>query len=277
MSGWLKLHRKIDQWEWYADTNVFRVFMHLLIKANHKDGRFMGQPVPKGSVVTGREALSKETSLSINQIRHTLAKLKSTNEITIKTTNKFSIITITNYENYQSDNQQNHQQTTSKITNEQPTSNHNLRIKEVKKKEYNNITAPEDLTAEAWADFQAHRKAKKAPVTETALKGIRAEAAKAEISFQQAIEIMLARGWTGFKAEWITTGGNTHANAQSGTEPRGHVAMANINKAARRVVEAEKLSGKVRSAAEIFNIDREQLLEAPPEPAAQLTHSSHPG
>ena len=33
MSGWIKLHRKITEWEWYSDANTFRVFMHLLLTA----------------------------------------------------------------------------------------------------------------------------------------------------------------------------------------------------------------------------------------------------
>jgi hypothetical protein len=37
MSGWIKIHRSILEWEWYEDTNTFRLFMHLILKANHKD------------------------------------------------------------------------------------------------------------------------------------------------------------------------------------------------------------------------------------------------
>lgn len=51
-------------------------------------------------------------------------------------------------------------------------------------------------------DFIALRKVKRAPLTETALKGIEREAAKARISLGTAIEVCCANGWQGFRAEW---------------------------------------------------------------------------
>ena len=41
MSGWIKIHRQILEWEWYSDTNTFRVFLHLLLKANHKEKKYI--------------------------------------------------------------------------------------------------------------------------------------------------------------------------------------------------------------------------------------------
>jgi hypothetical protein len=52
-------------------------------------------------------------------------------------------------------------------------------------------------------DFLALRKAKKSPVTQTAINGIKREAAKAKLSLEQALEICCIRGWQGFKAEWV--------------------------------------------------------------------------
>jgi hypothetical protein len=51
-------------------------------------------------------------------------------------------------------------------------------------------------------DFLKIRKAKKAPITETALKGIYDEANKAGIYFNHAIRICIERNWQGFKADW---------------------------------------------------------------------------
>lgn len=56
---------------------------------------------------------------------------------------------------------------------------------------------------QAVADFKALRKAKKSPITKTAIEGIFREAAKAGMSPQEAITICCERGWAGFKAEWI--------------------------------------------------------------------------
>ena len=47
------------------------------------------------------------------------------------------------------------------------------------------------------------RKGLKAPVTETALKGLQREAAKAGISLQEVLELCCQNGWRGFKADWL--------------------------------------------------------------------------
>jgi hypothetical protein len=58
---------------------------------------------------------------------------------------------------------------------------------------------PEDLAR----DFVALRKAKKAPLTETALKTIEREAVKAGYTLQRTLETCCARGWQGFEAIWV--------------------------------------------------------------------------
>lgn len=62
---------------------------------------------------------------------------------------------------------------------------------------------PDDVSEEAWQSFLTLRRAKKAPVTATALAGLRREADRAGLTLQQALEQCCARGWTGFKADWV--------------------------------------------------------------------------
>lgn len=65
------------------------------------------------------------------------------------------------------------------------------------------ITKPDDVSQSVWSDFVAHRKGKKAALTNTALEGIRREAAKAGWSMEAALTEVCSRGWTGFKASWV--------------------------------------------------------------------------
>jgi hypothetical protein len=129
MVGWIKIYRKLIEWEWFNDSKMVHLFIYLLISANHKDGTFKGQKVKRGQVITGRIKISAVTGISEQSIRTCLQRLESTNEITIKTTNKNSVITLLNYDLYQSEDvndQATNQQTTSKITNNQPTNNQQL-------------------------------------------------------------------------------------------------------------------------------------------------------
>lgn len=130
MAGWIKLHRQITNWGWYSDVNVSRLFIHLILTANHEDREWKGMVVKRGQVVTGRDKLSHETSLSAQEIRTALNKLKSTGEITIKATSKFSTVTVCNYEKYNSES--NGKQPGNQPTDqpaEQPTSNHKQEVK----------------------------------------------------------------------------------------------------------------------------------------------------
>jgi len=122
LKGWISVHRKMTEWEWYGDSNVFRLFIHLLLLANHKDNSWRGITVPAGSLITGRKSLSADLNLSEQQIRTALKKLKSTSEITTQITNEYSMISITNWDNYQGSNQPDNQRATS----EQPTDNQRI-------------------------------------------------------------------------------------------------------------------------------------------------------
>lgn len=51
-------------------------------------------------------------------------------------------------------------------------------------------------------DFLKNRKAKKLPLTQTAMDGIAEEAARAELSVLEAVTISASNGWGSFKAKW---------------------------------------------------------------------------
>ena len=126
MIGWIKIHRKLLEWEWYGEPNTFRLFIHLLLKANHKVNSHKGIKVEKGEIMTGLNLLEQQTGLSIQKIRTALKHLKSTNEITIKTSNQGTIIQIVKYKDYQI--------VTSEPTNDQQTGNKRVTTNKNKKK-----------------------------------------------------------------------------------------------------------------------------------------------
>jgi len=74
-----------------------------------------------------------------------------------------------------------------------------------KQETYNNKTLkrPRNVSKKTWDDFLIHRKNKKAPLTETALKGIKNEVKKTTISLEDALVMCQARGWQSFKSDWV--------------------------------------------------------------------------
>ncbi len=69
------------------------------------------------------------------------------------------------------------------------------------------IARPDDVPAQVWSDFLQIRKAKRSPLTATALAAISREASKAGLGLSDALEACCERGWTSFRAEWIAADG----------------------------------------------------------------------
>jgi len=67
----------------------------------------------------------------------------------------------------------------------------------------NHSITPEGVSNEVFKDFLKLRKGLKAPVTETAIKGLAREAQKANMSLEQVMVLCCQNGWRGFKAEWM--------------------------------------------------------------------------
>jgi len=114
MEGWVKLHRKFLEWEWYDKSETVHLFLHCLLKANHKDKSYRGKIIKRGTFLTSRELLSRELGLSERQVRTSLNRLKLTNELTVKSSRQGTEIQVVNYNKYQIE--------TNKKTDDRPTS-----------------------------------------------------------------------------------------------------------------------------------------------------------
>lgn len=99
--GFIKLHRKFLDWSWYTDINTKIIFIHMLLKANWKDGVFRDTTVPRGSFVSSLEKLSRETGLTNDEVRTAILHLIRTKEITKQSTNRYTVFTVVNYALYQ--------------------------------------------------------------------------------------------------------------------------------------------------------------------------------
>ena len=80
--------------------------------------------------------------------------------------------------------------------------NQSSNLKKTKQKSAVVLLAEFGIGGQLAEDFIAHRKSKKATITETVLKGYQREAHKAGIPLAEAITISIERNWQGFKAGW---------------------------------------------------------------------------
>jgi len=65
-------------------------------------------------------------------------------------------------------------------------------------------------------DYLAIRKAKRAPLTATSLANLIREFDTAGLTVPAGIQVCAARGWQGFKADWLKNGGTNAANQSAG-------------------------------------------------------------
>lgn len=155
MDGHIKLYRRFLDWEWYQDINTKVLFIHMLLKANWKDAKFMGTTVPRGSFVSSIKNLASETGLTEREIRTGISHLKSTGEVTSKATNKYSVFTIKNYDLYQTDDRQDDSRVTGeRHSNDKRTTTIEERNKEIKK-ENNIYSASDDKKQQSCVLFEA--------------------------------------------------------------------------------------------------------------------------
>lgn len=99
--GFIVLHRKLLNWEWYKNTNTKVLFLHLLLTANYVPTKCEGQVVQRGEVMTTYPLLSAETGLTVKEIRTALNHLNGADITAVRKVPKGSIISIKNYNQYQ--------------------------------------------------------------------------------------------------------------------------------------------------------------------------------
>ena len=119
-NGYIKLYRSLLDWEWYDDANTMRLFVHLLLSANHETKEWHGIKIEAGQLIIGRLKLAEKLKLSERKIRTALKHLKTTKEVTIETTKSYSLITLNNWHLY---NQENDQENDQQMTTNKNTTN----------------------------------------------------------------------------------------------------------------------------------------------------------
>lgn len=99
--GYVKLWRNINHWRWFRDSNTKAVFLELICRANYKDTVLDGEVLQRGQCVMGYRELAKALGLSLQNVRTSIDRLKSTLDITLNSTRKGTIVTICKYNEYQ--------------------------------------------------------------------------------------------------------------------------------------------------------------------------------
>jgi len=147
-NGWIKLHRKVLENPIYKRSNYFALWIHLLLKANHKQEKFMWNGgvivVKEGQMVTGRKTLSSETGIPESTIEDILKYLETQHQIQQQKTTKYRLITIVNWKEYQENDSKSDNKATTK--QQQADTNKNEKNYKNEKKILATQSAAEDIS-----------------------------------------------------------------------------------------------------------------------------------
>lgn len=164
--GFAKLYRKFLEWEWYDDIPCKVLYVHCLLKANHKSKKYRGVEVARGTFLSGRETLAKETGLSVQQIRTAMSKIQP-EYITSISTSAGTIISVVDFDTYNGETVASNQHSNTQPTSEQPESNQRATTTKNEKKDKNeNNEKKYPAEFERFWDFVKNKKGKKASARE---------------------------------------------------------------------------------------------------------------
>ena len=51
MEGWIKLHKKFLEWEWFDKSEMVQLFIYFLMKCNYTDKDWRGIEIKRGSFI----------------------------------------------------------------------------------------------------------------------------------------------------------------------------------------------------------------------------------
>jgi len=224
MNGWFRVHRRLlNEPLWVGEPFTRgQAWVDLVGLANHEPGfiyvRGNRVDLKRGDVGWSEVGLAERWKWSRGRVRRFLRELETDQRIVQQKSFVSTVITITNYGAYQTnstadrtadgtaDSTADGQQT----VHEQEGLRRNKKEQEgcgvppqpAKQPQKTLAVKPEEVPEAIWCDFQAVRRAKRAPLTATALGGIAREADKAGITLTQALTICAERGWQSFRADW---------------------------------------------------------------------------
>ncbi|MFA6992760.1 MAG: hypothetical protein WC269_05820 [Candidatus Gracilibacteria bacterium] len=157
--GWIKLHRKLTEKGFYKKSQYVHLWIHLLLKANHKKKEFMFNNriivIKEGQLITGRKQLAKETGINESMVERILKMLEIEQQIEQQTDTKYRVITIVNWVEHQSRGQQNEQQVNSKRTADEQQVNTNKNDKKLENENNGNNILTATAT-EGYQDLEHH-------------------------------------------------------------------------------------------------------------------------
>lgn len=144
MAGYIKLHRQLLDSVQFSNPNYLKIWIWILLKANHKERTisikvskgYTEVTVGRGQFVFGRNKAEQELNLDASLIYRVIKSFQQSGSIDVKSNNQYSIITVCKYDDYNNIKEENEQpMNNGRTADEQPmnTNKNDKNDKNVKK------------------------------------------------------------------------------------------------------------------------------------------------
>ena len=101
--GYVRLHRRLLEWEWFGDSTTVHVLMFILLRVNWQRKVWQGHTIEPGQMITSRASIAEACGLSEKQVRLALDKLNRAGVITTDRAGLGQRVTLQNWAEYQSE------------------------------------------------------------------------------------------------------------------------------------------------------------------------------
>ena len=98
---YIKISRKMLEWEHYGDAYTKALFLHLLLIAAFREHVWNGITVKKGQCISSSRELSSALGISTKYVTQSIVKLRESGEISTERCFCGTLFTINNYAAYQ--------------------------------------------------------------------------------------------------------------------------------------------------------------------------------
>lgn len=208
MSGFIAIHRSLWDNDAFAPEPMSEreAWVWMIARAawkptKHRVGNFVTD-VPRGCFFTTLRDLQKAFRWkSDKRVRRFLAMLENEGMIGRSADAGKTQITICNYDKYQEAGRSADAEWTQRGRSADALKKKGN--KGTRKQPHGAGLRPDEVSPDLWGDFLVLREAKKAPLTEGAVLGLRREAEKAGWPLSEAIQLCVTNGWQGFQARYV--------------------------------------------------------------------------
>jgi hypothetical protein len=104
-TGFILVHRKLLHSSFYQRSHYVHLWLHLLLKANHKGTKIIWNNteiiLQPGQFITGRKKLSSETGINENTIQFILSFFEKNNMIQQRNNRQNRIVSIVSWREFQ--------------------------------------------------------------------------------------------------------------------------------------------------------------------------------